>query len=436
MTLIHKLRFTEAEVAAIPFSNKRTRWHDSAMPGLVLDVTNKAKVFRVYKRIPSHFVPASVSLGQFPSLTVESARKLARKVMADMADGINPNDQKRQFRAAAVTLLDVYRAYIEQRELKPTTLKGYKINIVNYLKDWQSKRLSDLTEEQIAKRHAELSLRSRAQADNIMRMLRAFYNFAKFEYKDSNGVSLFPQNPVSIISAKRAWNNISRKQTRLRISQLKPFIDAIDGVRNDAIRYRQDFTVTVCDYIEFIMFTGLRRGEMMKLSWEDVHLADELFMLKDTKNSDNVELPLTEPLKAILARRQAYRVNDYVFGVANSCGHIVEPRKILAKVNSVAELNIQLHDLRRTYCSIAESLGVGLYTLKRLLNHRTGRNDVTGGYTILTADELREPAQRITQKILQAAGRQQADSEIHELKKQLSRLSREQKLLMLAELVH
>ena len=110
--------------------------------------------------------------------------------------------------------------------------------------------------------------------------------------------------------------------------------------------------------------------------------------------------------------------------------------KILAKVNAVAELNIQLHDLRRTYCSIAESLGVGLYTLKRLLNHRTGRNDVTAGYTILTADELREPAQRITQKILQAAGRQPADSEINELKKQLSRLSREQKLLMLAELVH
>ena len=94
MTLIHKLRFTEAEVSAIPFSNKRTRWHDSAMPGLVLDVTNKAKVFRVYKRIPNHRVPTSVSLGQFPALTVESARKLARKVMADMADGINPNDPK------------------------------------------------------------------------------------------------------------------------------------------------------------------------------------------------------------------------------------------------------------------------------------------------------------------------------------------------------
>lgn len=436
MTLKHKLRFTEAEVAAIPFSNKRTRWHDSAMPGLVLDVTNKAKVFRVYKRIPNHHVPTSVSLGQFPALTVESARKLARKVMADMADGINPNDQKRQFRAAAVTLLDVYRAYIEQRELKPTTLTGYKINIGNYLKDWQNKRLADLTEELIAKRHAELSLRSKAQADNIMRMLRAFYNFAKSEYKDSNGVSLFPHNPVAIISAKRAWNNIGRKQTRLRVSQLQPFLDAIDAVRSDAMRYRQDFTVTVCDYIEFIMFTGLRRGEMMTLSWQDVHLADELFMLKDTKNSDNVELPLTDPLKAILARRQEYRVNDYVFGVANQCGHIVEPRKILAKVNAVAELNIQLHDLRRTYCSIAESLGVGLYTLKRLLNHRTGRNDVTAGYTILTADELREPAQRITQKILQAAGRQPADSEINELKKQLSRLSREQKLLMLAELVH
>jgi hypothetical protein len=63
------------------------------------------------------------------------------------------------------------------------------------------------------------------------------------------------------------------------------------------------------------------------------------------------------------------------------------------------------HDLRRTYATLAESIGVGGYTLKRLLNHRTRRtNDVTAGYVILSADELQEPAKRVEQSILEHAG--------------------------------
>jgi hypothetical protein len=51
MTPQTKIRFTETDVSAIPFSAKRVRWHDNQMPGLVLDVTSKAKVFRVYKKL-------------------------------------------------------------------------------------------------------------------------------------------------------------------------------------------------------------------------------------------------------------------------------------------------------------------------------------------------------------------------------------------------
>ena len=54
---------------------------------------------------------------------------------------------------------------------------------------------------------------------------------------------------------------------------------------------------------------------------------------------------------------------------------------------------------------MAELLGVGQYTLKRLMNHRTMRSaDVTQGYIHFTADELREPAQRIERAILEHAG--------------------------------
>jgi hypothetical protein len=118
MTRTNHIRFTEAEISALPVTEKRTRWHDTQMPGLVLDVTAGKKAFRVYKKLAGRATPLSVTLGDFPALTVDSARRLARKAMADMADGINPNDSKRQFRAASVKLSEVFQRFLEQRDLK------------------------------------------------------------------------------------------------------------------------------------------------------------------------------------------------------------------------------------------------------------------------------------------------------------------------------
>jgi hypothetical protein len=48
---------------------------------------------------------------------------------------------------------------------------------------------------------------------------------------------------------------------------------------------------------------------------------------------------------------------------------------------------------------VAESLDLSTYTLKRLLNHREGR-DVTAGYIVLDVERLRRPMQRITDQLL------------------------------------
>ncbi len=49
-----------------------------------------------------------------------------------------------------------------------------------------------------------------------------------------------------------------------------------------------------------------------------------------------------------------------------------------------------LHDLRRTFITIAKALDIPAYTLKKLVNHSTG-NDVTGGYIVSDMECLRAP---------------------------------------------
>ena len=55
----------------------------------------------------------------------------------------------------------------------------------------------------------------------------------------------------------------------------------------------------------FGLYTGMRRGEIMPLRWEDVDLEAGLFRVEETKTGVPLELPVTRQLGAILARRRA-----------------------------------------------------------------------------------------------------------------------------------
>jgi len=59
-----------------------------------------------------------------------------------------------------------------------------------------------------------------------------------------------------------------------------------------------------------------------------------------------------------------------------------------------------LHDLRRTFASIADSLDISAYVLKRLLKHKISGSDVTASYIINDVERLRKPMQQITDYIL------------------------------------
>jgi integrase len=65
-------------------------------------------------------------------------------------------------------------------------------------------------------------------------------------------------------------------------------------------------------------------------------------------------------------------------------------------------ITFTLHDLRRTFITVAESLDIPAYALKRLLNHKMS-NDVTAGYIITDVERLRIPMQRITDFMLRSA---------------------------------
>jgi len=436
----NKFNFNKSKLASIISQESRVRYYDLKVSGLILDVLPTGrKSFRVYKKIKGNPVPINVTLGAFPDLTIEQARKLAHNKLNQMAEQINPNLVAKEEQKKQVILANVYSDYQRDRALKPKTLRGYNQVINCYFSDWKNLSIHLITEEMISTCHRDVTKKSPAQADLAMRFLKALFNYAKHEYKTAKSEPIFILNPVEILNHKRQWNNVGRKNTRLKQKELKPWFDAVFEVQNDPV-FKDNIDHNICMFLQMTILTGLRMEELLELKWEYIDFEEKLFFLPDTdtKNGLYFELPLSDYLFKILSEHRATSPDyeEYVFYTDNGYGYIREPKKIIKKIVDKSGITFTHHDLRRTFASIAESLGLGTsYTLKRLLNHKTGRNDVTAGYTILTAEELREPAQKIENKILELAGIKEVQSKIqNDLWTLFENLSQQQQTELVAQL--
>jgi hypothetical protein len=199
-----KFRFTKKRLEAIPKPNSRTRYYDDAVEGLIIDVTpNHVISFRVYKWLASENKPVTITLGKFPSMTIEQARAQSKKHLLQISDGKNPIKEKQIKLQENYTLDFVFDDYLEKRSLQKSTVRGYQQVINYYFKDYREKPLKSLDEAVIKKIHSVVSITSKAQADLAMRVMRALFNFAKYEYRGNENEMIYNDNPVKILSHLR-----------------------------------------------------------------------------------------------------------------------------------------------------------------------------------------------------------------------------------------
>lgn len=370
------------------------RYYDDTIKGFGVRVTSGGtKAFFIEKLIKKKL--CRITLGRYPELTVEMAKKEAQKLLGQIAMGLDPVAQKQTAKMREVSLNDVFNDYLQVRKsLKPSTLTNYKQILTRAFPNWLNKPLISITKDKIAKQHQQLGgTHGEAYANLAMRVLRALFNFAAGQYEDAEGKSLVPENPVRRLSQTRAWYRVERRQTLIKSHELEPWYQALEGIQNKTLR----------DYLILILFTGLRRQEAATLKWEQLDLNAKTLIILDTKNRDQHTLPLSDFLYELLRLRKSSQTNNYVFAGTGAAGHIIEPRKQMAKVTELTGIQFTVHDLRRTFITIAESLDIPAYALKRLLNHRMA-NDVTAGYIIADVERLRKPMQLITDYILKCMG--------------------------------
>jgi integrase len=160
------------------------------------------------------------------------------------------------------------------------------------------------------------------------------------------------------------------------------------------------------------LFTGMRRSEITGLKWEYLDLVERILTIPKTKNGEQLQLPLADHLVRLFRQRQALvGQSEYVFPSRSKSRHVTEVKSMVDRIRSASGVEFTLHDLRRTFISIAESLDIPYYALKRLLNHRTN-SDVTQGYIVIGSERLREPVEKVAAHILALVSAQGTDTQI------------------------
>jgi integrase len=396
------MKLTKAFVdkAPAPVDKDQVFYRDEELKGFALRVTASGVKSFVVETLISNKV-RRMTLGRYGKLTAEQARNEAKKLLGKIATGIDPIAERKEGKAKAVTLKEVYLDYLKARKsLKASTLYDYERVMNVAFGDWQAKPILSITKTMIAARHTKLGERSEARANGAMRVLRALFNFAAGEYEDAKGRSLVLENPVKRLSHTRAWYRVERKQSVIKAHDLAAWYNAVISVEDERSTGK---SAVLRDYFLLIIFTGLRRNEAVRMTWDQVDFKAKTLTISDTKNHEIHVLPLSDFLYNLFYIRHAESTSQYVFPGDGTTGYIVEPRKVMTKVIDKSGVAFTLHDLRRTFITIAESLDIPAYALKRLLNHKMN-HDVTAGYIVMDVERLRKPMQQITDYLLKCMG--------------------------------
>jgi integrase len=203
---------------------------------------------------------------------------------------------------------------------------------------------------------------------NVLELLRRLVNFATKK-------NLCPSPSFTLEMPK--VNNL--KTEDLTPDQLTALLEAID----------RDPNIQAGNFMKMALFTGMRRGELFKLKWEDLDFDRGFIHIRQPKGGQDQKIPLNPAARDLLTAHPRTD-SPYVFP-GRQGKQRTDINKQVTRIKKAAGLPKDfraLHGLRHTYASMLASSGqVDLYTLQKLLTHASP--GMTMRYAHLRDDALR-----------------------------------------------
>ena len=117
--------------------------------------------------------------------------------------------------------------------------------------------------------------------------------------------------------------------------------------------------------------TGMRRGEILSLMWEQIDLRHGFVSLEDTKNGESREIPINNTLKSLFEEMPHSIESVYVF-TGRDGDPLTDVKHSFNTALRKAEIrNATFHTLRHSFASHLVMKGVDLTTVKELMGHQS-----------------------------------------------------------------
>jgi integrase len=177
--------------------------------------------------------------------------------------------------------------------------------------------------------------------------------------------------------------------TFLKSTELQQFFTTLDA---------PDTPEYIRDYLLLSLYTGARRSNVLAMRWGHIDLNLKLWLVpsNETKNQEQMVIPLLDQAVKILQRRKSKATSIFVFPSPKSSktGHLMEPKRSWKNLSKRAGLSptYRLHDLRRTMGSWQAITGSSTKIIGASLGHKS--ESATAHYAHLTIEPVRAAMQK------------------------------------------
>lgn len=149
------------------------------------------------------------------------------------------------------------------------------------------------------------------------------------------------------------------------------------------------------------LLTGMRKGEMQRLTWDDVDFEKRLITVRHSKNNETRYIPINKILLPVLVELNKKNIHaHYVFSKPDGTAYGNWRGAFESACKLAGFKDFRFHDLRHCFGSSLGMAQYNLYTIKALMGHKT--LSMSDRYTHISEDVLRAAVDDIGAKMVQS----------------------------------
>ncbi|MBI1355155.1 MAG: tyrosine-type recombinase/integrase [Acidobacteria bacterium] len=237
--------------------------------------------------------------------------------------------------------------------------------------------------------HAKLHKRSWLRDGQMWRHLRDFFGDVNLGSITPLGIEAYQQHRVRSVSSSTVNRELALLKHMFNLAERWQFhqganpVRLVPFLREDNLKFRtlseaEERKLLSCsppylrEMVVFAINTGLRSGEIFRLTWEEIDLDLKRIQPIIRKTRRPLAVPLNEMAYEVLVGRHAVKHGPYAF-YNPATGDRFKDCKLGLKgaLRRAGLTGITWHTFRHTFASRLTRSGVDLITVKELLGHST-----------------------------------------------------------------